>query len=86
MTDRTPQRRYLIEATRYDPSEQHLHIQFRGGLTWTYAGVPQGVAAALRQADSLDKFYMLEIRDAYSRVMVPPSPRLRERLDTIVNT
>ncbi len=54
-----------IEATGYDPSKQELHIQFRGGVVYTYEKVPADVANKMERAESKGSFYMRNIRDVY---------------------
>ena len=52
----------------YDASKALLEIQFRGGGTYQYEGVPADVHKELLAADSVGRFFMREIRDKYPTV------------------
>lgn len=52
----TPVKSSNVAATAYDPATQTLHVQFKGGKTYAYTGVPQEVHTAMGKTDSIGKF------------------------------
>jgi hypothetical protein len=41
-----------VAGYHYDPANQQLHIKFKTGKTYAYAGVPQAAVDTLLKADS----------------------------------
>lgn len=44
-----------VKGWRYDPKTQELHVTFKNGATYRYAGVPKNVSRALRRNKSVGK-------------------------------
>jgi hypothetical protein len=61
----TPVKSSNVAATGYDAASQTLHVQFKGGKTYAYAGVPPEVNASLGQADSVGRFIGANIVGKY---------------------
>lgn len=55
----------VIRRFDYDPRAQALDVEFVGGRRYRYAGVPDEVAAAFREAFSKGRFFNARIRDHY---------------------
>lgn len=45
-----------VTGTGYDASKGILAVQFKGGRTYHYQGVPQETVAAMNSAESIGKF------------------------------
>jgi KTSC domain len=52
----TPLVSSALEAAAYDPEAQELHVKFRGGSTYTYAGVLPDVGTGLFKAESAGQY------------------------------
>lgn len=64
-TPLTPVKSSNVAATGYDAASQTLHVQFKGGKTYAYAGVPPEVNASLGKADSVGRFIGANIVGKY---------------------
>lgn len=54
-----------VEAIEYDDAREELHVLLRGGVIYTYHGVPPDAAAEFKAAPSPGVHYMRHIRDVY---------------------
>lgn len=54
-----------ISAIGYDPATETLAVEFTSGSTYLYSGVPVDVFQALRDADSVGKYFYARIRNQY---------------------
>lgn len=59
-----------IEAIGHDGDA--LHVQYRGGGTYTYAGVPESTFHAARSADSIGRFLHVNIKGQYDHAKLEP--------------
>jgi hypothetical protein len=57
-----------INALGYDPASATMAVQFRGGKTYHYAGVPQHEYDAVRTAGSIGSTFLDLIRHRYTGV------------------
>jgi lysyl-tRNA synthetase class 2 len=64
----------VIRRFDYDPRAEALDIEFVSGRRYRYAGVPEGVAAAFREAFSKGRFFNARIRDDYWCEELLPEP------------
>jgi len=55
----------VIRRFDYDPRTQALDVEFVSGRSYRYAGVPEEVAQAFREAFSKGRFFNARVRDAY---------------------
>jgi hypothetical protein len=55
----------VIRRFDYDPRAETLDVEFVSGRRYRYAGVPEAMAAAFREAFSKGRFFNAHIRDAY---------------------
>lgn len=51
-----------IQAVGYDPESQTLHVQFKGGSTYAFAGVPPEHHSGLLDAESAGQYFHKHIR------------------------
>lgn len=58
-----------IEAVGYEGGV--LHVQFKGGRTYAYAGVPQETYDALTRADSVGSYFFSNVRNAFEATRLP---------------
>jgi lysyl-tRNA synthetase class 2 len=56
----------VIRRFDYDPRAQALDVEFVSGRRYRYAGVPENVAAAFREAFSKGRFFNARIRDRFA--------------------
>lgn len=55
-----------IDAVDYDESSSTLKVRFKSdGSEWAYLDVPAEKAAALRNAPSVGRYFIAQIRDSY---------------------
>ncbi len=54
-----------ISAVGYDPLNQHLHIRFRSGRTYTFYRVPPAIYHGLLNASSAGQYYHAYIRGRF---------------------
>lgn len=52
----SPIKSSAVSATGYDSASRVLAVQFQGGKTYRYTGVPPEVAIGLREAKSVGNF------------------------------
>jgi lysyl-tRNA synthetase class 2 len=55
----------VIRAYSYDAAHSRLDIDFQSGESYSYFGVPEGVASGLRAAFSKGRFFQAHIRDKF---------------------
>ena len=55
----------MIRRFDYDPAARALDVEFVSGRRYRYAGVPESVAQAFREAFSKGRFFNTRIRDRY---------------------
>ncbi len=55
----------LIESVGYDEESRKLYVQFHSGPTWAYEEVPPEVYQALREAPSVGRYFLKEIKGVY---------------------
>lgn len=60
-----------VEAVGYDAASQTLLVRFKGGKTYSYAGVPVTVNTALGQAESVGRFIGAHIVGKYKALQKP---------------
>jgi hypothetical protein len=58
----------VIRSFDYHPATGALDVTFVSGRRYRYAGVPEAVARAFREAFSKGRFFNAHIRDAYRYV------------------
>jgi hypothetical protein len=58
----TPVKSSNILAICYDETAQALHVTFKGGGTYSYAGVPKALHAEMLAADSVGSFFHSRIK------------------------
>lgn len=54
-----------IAKVGYDPESQELQIEFKGGALYAYDAVPQEIATALENAESIGKHFHANVRDKF---------------------
>lgn len=54
-----------VSAVGYDPDSQTLHVEFKGGSRYEYAGVPPEAHAELMQSDSIGRHLHERIKSAH---------------------
>ena len=54
-----------IEAVGYDPVTRRMKIQFTGGNTYDFCGVPEHIFSGLMSAFSKGTYYNDHIKDRY---------------------
>ena len=55
----------MIQAYAWDPESQELEVVFVKGGTYSYSGVPEHVFEAMKQAPSVGRFFLAEIKGQY---------------------
>ena len=55
----------VIRSFAYDPAAHRLDIRFLTGRTYSYEGVPEEIAEAMRDASSKGRFFNAFIRDRF---------------------
>ena len=55
-----------INAVGYDFKEEVLHVQFKGGKTYIYEGVPRHIYDELMMAESVGKYFNQTIKNEYT--------------------
>lgn len=60
-----------INSMGYDDASQTMAIQFKGGKTYHYAGVPKEVFEFVRDSESVGREFLISIRDCYDGVLQP---------------
>ena len=55
----------VIRRFDYDPVSEALDVEFVSGRRYRYAGVPEAVAQAFREAFAKGRFFNARIRDRY---------------------
>lgn len=58
-----------INSLGYDDDSQTLAVQFKGGKTYHYAGVPREIYEIVRDAESVGREFAFSIRDHYDGVL-----------------
>jgi hypothetical protein len=56
----------VLEAVGFDPDHGELHVRFRDGGTYVYAGVPERVFRELLEAGSKGGFFANVIKPGYA--------------------
>jgi len=74
----------VIAALTHNPRTEVLEVEFHGGKTYDYLGVPRHVYESLLSSDSIGKYFNDVIKPAYRAVLIrDPSgyvgPSLLER-------
>jgi KTSC domain-containing protein len=64
----------VIRRFEYDPRTRSLDVEFVSGRRYRYAGVPEEVAAAFREAFSKGRYFNARIRDGYPCQELTPEP------------
>lgn len=54
-----------VSAVGYDPESQTMHVEFKGGSRYEYAGVPPETHAELMQAQSIGRHLHERIKGAH---------------------
>ena len=60
-----------VDAVGYDAATLTLQVRFKGGKSYTYAGVPAAVNTALNQAESVGRFIAANIVGKYQALQKP---------------
>ena len=55
----------LLAAVGYNPEKQILAVEFASGAIFHYAGIPADLVQRFVEAESLGKFYTLQIRGKF---------------------
>jgi hypothetical protein len=55
----------MIEEYSYDDETQTLNVTFCKGGTYSYSGVQEDVFQAMKDADSVGKFFLQNIKGQY---------------------
>jgi hypothetical protein len=63
--DRTPVTSSVIAGVTYDPRTNTLEVEFHTGRVYQYFDVPPTEYDALRQADSVGRYFNRAIRNRY---------------------
>ena len=66
MTDLKPIVSSMISAAGYDEASKTLKVQFSGGATYEYAGVPATEYQAFLSAPSAGKHFSANIKSKYT--------------------
>lgn len=61
-----------IAEIGHDESANTLHVKFKGGGHYSYAGVPRGTFDALKGADSVGKFFHGKIKGNFDYKKIDP--------------
>lgn len=64
----TPIQSSMVSHHGYDQRTKSMHLTFRDGKTYRYAGVPQETYDALTQAKSFGQHFAAHIRGKYRAV------------------
>lgn len=67
MNERVPLGSSAIEAVTFDETKRTLIVEFRGGDSYLYSGVPRTVYQALLKAESAGGFWN-EVKDRFDYV------------------
>lgn len=71
MPDMIPVDSSLIAAVGYDAEEWRLYIEFkRNGAVWRYDDVDQSTADELREAVSIGKYFLRNIKGMYEETKI----------------
>ena len=63
--DRQPVSSSNIRSVGYEPETRILEVEFHGGRSYQYSGVPEGVYRGLMLADSKGSYFHKHIRERY---------------------
>lgn len=66
--EREPVSSSNLLSVGYDPASETLEVEFQKTGVYQYLNVPQFMWERLMQADSLGRFFNLEIKNAYACV------------------
>ena len=55
----------VIASVGYSPEHHQLEVEFRTGAVYEYVGVPPDVHERLMAAESVGRFFNMEVRDTY---------------------
>jgi hypothetical protein len=61
----TPLKSSNLDAAHYDEPSRTLHVRFKSGQTYSYAGVPPHHHSNLMNADSPGGYFAKHIRQAF---------------------
>ena len=72
-----------IEAIGYDAATKELEIDFQGGTSYTYSGIPKELHEQFMAAESKGKFFHVNIRSKFAFKKAPdgvkgPTTQLNE--------
>lgn len=70
----TPCNSSAIGAHGFDPATQTLFLKFTSGTTYSYPEVSNDIYAALREAESVGRFYGAHIKGKFIALPLPPEP------------
>jgi hypothetical protein len=70
MIDLEPVDSSNVSGVGYDPDSQTLHVEFKGGSRYEYAGVPPETHAELMKADSIGRHLHGRIKGIHSHKRV----------------
>ena len=70
----------VIRTFAYSPEQRALDVTFVSGRRYRYAGVPEHVAQAFREAFSKGRFFNARIRDAFRCTELKEEPVAEEEL------
>ena len=63
--ERKPVSSSNLASVGYDPASETLEVEFQTAGVYQYLNVPEFMWERLMQADSVGRFFNLEIRNAY---------------------
>lgn len=54
-----------LSSVNYHPSLQMLEVEFQSGSIYVYFGVPAAIYKALLRAESMGRYFIQHVRNAY---------------------
>ena len=55
----------MINAIQYENEDEILYVEFATGVTWKYDGVQEKVWNELKDAESVGKYFLQNIKNKY---------------------
>ena len=65
-----------INSIAYNEKTQELRVQFKGGVTWSYADVPPAIHVSLLLSESTGKYFAKEVKGVFKGQKVEPEEEL----------
>ncbi len=67
---RKPVTSSMIASIGYDAKTKSLEIEFNSGMIWQYYDLPKSEFNKMNKADSLGRYFLVNIKDCYEEVRV----------------